>query len=169
MFVLKRFVLSSHPVDIGLRTEMEVANRIVQLGYDVFLPLGHNHRYDLIVDLGERLLRVQCKTGRISNGAVRFPAASIRSNTRRAFRRVYDGEIDAFGVHCPDNGQSYLVPIEDATRTIVALRLEPTVNGQRTGIRWAGEYVLPQPSDAEEPETGLEPVQPDLQGRCSTS
>src|SRR4051794_16498653 len=41
VFVLPRLVLSSHPVDVGLRTEMEIANTLVQLGYAVFLPLGH--------------------------------------------------------------------------------------------------------------------------------
>jgi cupin superfamily acireductone dioxygenase involved in methionine salvage len=37
----------------------------------VSIPFGENHRYDLIADDGERLLRIPVKTGRL-RGAVKL-------------------------------------------------------------------------------------------------
>ena len=33
----------------------------IELGIDVYRPLGEGRRYDLIFDFGDRLVRVQCK------------------------------------------------------------------------------------------------------------
>jgi hypothetical protein len=57
----------------GDRSEIEVTCALVRAGYDVFTPLvGENCRYDLIVDDGDRLLKVQIKTGRLRKGAIAF-------------------------------------------------------------------------------------------------
>jgi hypothetical protein len=49
----------------------------------VSIPFGTNQRYDLIVDLGDRLVRVQCKTGRLRDGTIKFATQTVRVNTRR--------------------------------------------------------------------------------------
>ena len=53
---------SSHPVDVGLRTEAHITGELVRRGYSVLLPFGVNQRYDLVLDQGDRFVRVQCKT-----------------------------------------------------------------------------------------------------------
>ena len=136
---------SSHPVDVGHRSEAAIIRELELRGYSVSVPLGTNQRYDLIVDVG-RLLRIQCKTGRIRNGAVVFRTESIRSNTRRAYRRGYVGEVDWFAVYCPDNNGVYFVPIEGIPLGEGRLRVEPTINNQAAGVRWARDYELPAPS-----------------------
>lgn len=73
----------------------------------------------------------------------RANAQSIRSNTKRAIRRCYADEVDLFAVYCPATDGVYVVPIEEATRTVGALRVEPTANGQGRRVRWAAEYELP--------------------------
>ena len=45
----------------GNVAEMVIATEAMKLGVDVMKPLGEHTRYDLIFDLGSRLLRVQCK------------------------------------------------------------------------------------------------------------
>jgi len=53
------------------------------------------------------------------------------------------GQIDAFGVYCPQNRKAYLIPIEDVPAVTYAhLRLDPPLNGQTTGIRWAHKYEI---------------------------
>lgn len=134
---------TDHPVDVGQRTEAVILAELVKRGYRVLLPFGVNHRYDLVLDLDGRFLRVQCKTGRVRRGCVQFNARSIRSNTKRARNRSYAGEIDLFAVYCPATGRVYAVPIEDATLSDCSLRLVPTRNGQAEGVRWAADYELP--------------------------
>ena len=51
-----------HPKDVGDRTTLAVMLALRCLGYQVSVPFGENSRYDLVVDDGRRLQRVQCKT-----------------------------------------------------------------------------------------------------------
>jgi hypothetical protein len=133
-----------HPVDVGQRTEAIVLAALVRRGYRVLTPFGTNHRYDLAIDLGDRVLRAQCKTGRLRGGAILFHARSIRSNTRGTYCRTYENEIDLFLVYCPQTDRVYSVPVEEATSTVGALRVAPTANGQAKRIRWAKDYELPE-------------------------
>jgi hypothetical protein len=61
---------------------------------------------------------------------------------RSGSRKTYHGDADYFGVYCPELGTSYLVPVEDVGNVEGALRVEPTRNGQLTGVRWAKNYEL---------------------------
>jgi hypothetical protein len=133
---------SGHPVEVGERSEAVILAAFVERGFEVLLPWGTNHRYDMVLDLGDRFLRVQCKTGRIKNGAVLFSARSVRCNTKRNLTREYVGEIDYFAVYCPANGGVYLVACDETTRTEVMLRIEPAANNQSKRIRWAADYHL---------------------------
>jgi len=47
-----------------------------EAGFAVLVPFGENTRYDLVIDDGERLARVQCKTGRLRSGAIVFKVCS---------------------------------------------------------------------------------------------
>ncbi len=47
-----------------------------ELGYELLVPFGENTRYDLVFFDGSRFARVQCKTGRLRDGAVIFRTSS---------------------------------------------------------------------------------------------
>ncbi len=72
-----------HPKDVGDRTTLAVMLALHESGYQVALPFGENTRYDLILDDSERLLRVQCKTGRLRMGAVELSTASSYAHETR--------------------------------------------------------------------------------------
>jgi hypothetical protein len=134
-----------HPKAIGDRTTLAVMLALIAAGYDVLLPFGENTRYDLVIDDGEVLARVQCKTGRLRTGAVRFKTCGSYAHHPHpgVTSRHYAGEIDYFGVHCPTTGGVYLIRIADVpTTSIAALRIEPTRNGQRKRIRLAANYEI---------------------------
>jgi hypothetical protein len=134
---------SLHPVDVGQRTEAAILAELVKRGYRVLLPFGVNQRYDLAIDTGERFLRVQCKTGRLRNGCIRFRTASTRVNTLRAFTRGYRGDADLFLVYCPETERVYALDVDEAAASQAVLRVDPTANNQARGIRWAAEHELP--------------------------
>lgn len=135
--------MTNHPVDVGRRTEAVVLAELVKRGHRVLIPFGVNHRYDLLLDLGERFVRVQCKTGKLKRGVIRFKAESVRSNTRNVLRRSYGGEADLFLVHCPQNNRIYAVPVGESPTTLGSLRIDPPANGQAKRIVWATDYELP--------------------------
>ena len=124
---------------------MAVMLALREVGYAVLVPFGENTRYDLAIDDGSSLLRVQCKTGRLRIGSVVFSTCSsyVHHPNPKVAQRHYAGEVDFFGVYCPENGGVYLVPIEDVpTRRMAALRVLPCRNRQQRRIRWAANYEI---------------------------
>ena len=106
------------------------------------MPFGDNARYDLVIEEDARFVRIQCKTARIRNGAVVFAVASSQYH-RGGKRRDYRGQADAFGVFCPDNGCTYIIPAHDLPLAREAkLRLTRPRNSQVKGIRWAAKYEI---------------------------
>jgi hypothetical protein len=62
-------------------------------------------------------------------------------------RRDYQGQVDYFGVYCPETVTVYLVPIADLpVRVQAALRVEPARNRQKCKIRLASSYEIGQVS-----------------------
>ncbi len=126
--------------NIGNLTEAKVIVALVEAGYLVSQPFGDGHKYDLVADDGEKLFRVQCKTGRVRNGVLIFNAYSIPGN--KAKKCNYRGLADIFAVLNPLDGKIFLVPVSDVGIHDVYLRLLPTNNGQMQGVRWAAQYEL---------------------------
>ena len=134
-----------HPKDIGDRTTLAVVLALRALGFIVSEPFGENARYDLVIDDGERLARVQCKTGRLRLGAVNFATCSCYGHHRNPgqARRTYIGQIDYFAVYCRETTGVYLVPVEHIpNRSVAMLRVDPPRNSQRKRIRFASEYEV---------------------------
>jgi hypothetical protein len=130
----------SRPVTTALKgnaTEAAVLDALVNRDFAVLLPFGEGHPYDLVVQIKDRFLRVQCKTARVRNGCLRF---NSRSTDHGHGPGTYIGLADIFGVYCPSTGQVYLVPVRDVPRFDVFLRLEPTRNNQQVGVRYARDY-----------------------------
>ncbi len=113
-------------------------------GWVVLLPFGENSRYDLVVDDKGVLSRIQCKTGRLREGCIRFKPCSTYAHHQTTSRaRAYHGEVDYIGVHCPETGGVYLIPINELPVTNKAtLRIRPTRNHQRKHIRLASQYQI---------------------------
>jgi hypothetical protein len=134
-----------HPKDIGDRTTLAVMLALRELGLGVLVPFGENTRYDLVIDDGKCLARVQCKTGRLRGGAVRWSLCSNYGHhaNPRVVHRDYHGDIDYFGVYCPETEGVYLIPIVDLPmRRQGNLRFEPAKNNQRKFIRHAAQYEI---------------------------
>jgi len=115
-----------------------------EAGYAISVPFGENTRYDLVID-GGGLRRVQCKTGRLREGAVRFATCSsyVHHQRPRTPQRDYIGDVDCFAVHYPDTDGVYLIPIGAiSTRREGSLRVDPSRNGQRKHIRLAALYEI---------------------------
>ena len=123
---------------------------LVAAGKDVLLPLGQR-RYDMAYEEEGRLVKVQCKSGLLKDGALSFRTHSVG---RRSLRD-YIGEVNYFGVYCHERREVYLVPIEDVPRSRACLRLTPPRNGQSTGIRLASQYVLRSQDDPSEPSRSM--------------
>jgi hypothetical protein len=106
-----------HPKDIGDRSTLAIILSLRSVGYGVLLPFGENTRYDLVIEEGGSFSRVQCKTGRLREGSIRFPVCSCYGHHRNPVtaRRSYHGQIDSFAVFCPETGGVYLIHGREAS------------------------------------------------------
>ncbi|MGH3442910.1 MAG: group I intron-associated PD-(D/E)XK endonuclease [Nitriliruptorales bacterium] len=138
-----------HPKDVGDTTTAHVLARLSDRYPYVYVPWGENTRTDLLVETEEGdFIRIQCKTGRLRNGAITFPTCSVtyhHPNNRGTdyYRHHYRGQADLFGVYCPETDAVYLVPVDEVGVRSAALRVAPTRNNQGARIRWAEDYKLP--------------------------
>jgi len=124
---------------IGDMSELEAARALARAGYLVSKPLGDSHRYDLIIDDGTVLSRVQVKTGRLRKGAIIFACFSSHSHRGGPSCRPYRGEIE---LYCPETDKVYLLPESDACLSKAHLRIAPPRNSQKKIVRWASKYEL---------------------------
>jgi len=141
----KRRAEGYNPKKIGEKTEAKIISCLIDNDKVVLLPFGDNQRYDLVIDEDGVFQRIQCKTGRLKNGAISFQTCSS-SYHRNGKKHSYRGEIDYFGVYCPENRKCYLVPVEDVGTTLAKLRVAPPANGQEKNINWASDYEMPDSS-----------------------
>jgi hypothetical protein len=128
----------------GEVSRTQVMAALALQGRMVLVPLADYHRYDLAIDEGNRFLRVQCKTGRLIKGAVVFHPWSIDSRSKQGgcVRKGYRGQVNLFGVYCPELKRCYLVPVGDVPTNECCLRVHPPKNGQKTRLRWAADYEI---------------------------
>jgi hypothetical protein len=100
---------------------------------------GAHSRVDLVFQDESGFHRVQCKTSRLVEGsAVLFRTSSNTNHKPKDYR----GEVDLFGVYSPQLEQVFLVPVNDVPPRYGTLRIDPPLNCQEKGVRWARDYVL---------------------------
>lgn len=124
----------------GNSSEAVVLTAYVQAGFLVSLPFGGGAAYDLVVDTGTRLLKVQVKTGKLAAGCVIFNARRHRGSKLNTFSRYRVEEVDFFAVWCPDNQQIYATPTGHGLTVEGRLRIAETQNSQQKKIRWARDF-----------------------------
>jgi hypothetical protein len=140
-------------------TEARVLYDLLKNGSVVLQPFGDNQRYDLVVDNGlgvdqlgkkttykERFSTIQCKTGRLRNGVIYFNTKSSQSHRGKGTKN-YRGEVDCFGVYCPDNNKSYLIPVDWVGTSEGHLRITPTKNNKKANIKWAKDFEMSPPDN----------------------
>ena len=91
--------------------EQAVVFALMAAGKTVLKPISNGLRYDLVIDnLEGTFTRVQCKTGMLkrADGVLSFRAYNC--DARRPQGVPYQGQVDAFGIYCPQNGASTSCP-----------------------------------------------------------
>lgn len=102
----------------GLLTEIECQKAFIALGYSVSIPLGNFDKYDMVVDIDGKFIRVQCKSATYdeTNNYISFNCRSVSTNTKKTNRHSYSkDEIDYFATSW--NGKVYLVPVNECSVT----------------------------------------------------
>lgn len=137
----------------GLAAHLAVAQRLIELGFEVLQPVGNHLRYDLAYYIpassGQKaqLVRIQCKSARLSKDStcLFFNAFNLGGKGKRQ-RRGYRGDAEYFGVYSHDLRKVYMIHVDECPVGDTSLRLKDTgskwKNQYSAGVRWAKNYEI---------------------------
>jgi hypothetical protein len=112
---------------------------LISCGYSVSVPFGDNDKYDIIVDDGGELYRIQRKMGWTNKeNTMQFNTHSQTTKAGKYHGDTYHGEVDAFLVRYPENEKIYWIGIDDATEQKMELQFDAEL--YHPSINWAEEY-----------------------------
>jgi hypothetical protein len=159
----------------GDRAEIEVARDLIRRGFRIAIPYGEDWDFDLIFARpgSERLERVQVKHATARRGLieVRACSASLTNGKVRCVKQYTARTIDWLAAFDPVSDRCYYVSATElgSGMSRVSLRLTHPRNGQRIGIRFASDYLDPEPRERalEVEPAGIEPATFALQTRRS--
>jgi prevent-host-death family protein len=127
--------------------ETAITAAATKLDIPVLRPVVEHARYDLAFEIGDRILRVQCKWGcpRDEGAVIRVNLTSSWCTPTGYERRYYsEDEIDLVAVYCDELDRCYLLPSKlVAGRRSIDLRVTPPKNGQRACLNLAVDFELP--------------------------
>jgi hypothetical protein len=130
-----------HPKERGQRSEAAVLHAFVRRGITVLQPFGDSERYYLVIEASGRFYRVQVKTGRLKDGRIQFATRSTGTHTRKVEKEGYEGEVDVFAAYSPEMERTYIVPLSEAPKTTMSLRVE-AADKDSPNINWAEKFRL---------------------------
>lgn len=134
----------------GIETESIVTHELIKRGYTVSQPVFGDGRYDLIVDDGDSLHRVQVKSfyrpsGKEKTIKIDFDTSIYNSDGEVTKTYYSDDEIDAFVTYVPNRESLLWIPIEEAGKTSITLSYrdaEKYDNRIVHTVRFAEEYEV---------------------------
>lgn len=109
----------------------------------VFIPFGQNTPVDLLVFINNNFYKIQVKTTqKIRNGCMEFELCRTNGFTLEKYPYTKE-DTDYFFLYCIENGESYLISINDVNNIkTLTLRLDKPKNNQTRRIKFASEYEL---------------------------
>jgi hypothetical protein len=100
----------------GQLVELKVQEELTRYGFDISVPTYNASRYDLIVDTGIELLKIQVKKSiGLPNGRFQFSCTSQNVRTSGSKHKYTIDEVDYFATVWKD--RVYLIPIDETSVT----------------------------------------------------
>lgn len=111
-------------------------------GYYCSIPFSGSCRYDVVVDINNKLYRIQCKSSTFheEDGTLRMYAIRTTTNTQKTIRYSYsEEEVDFF--YTSWNNYGFLIPVNEVSTTKY-LRVKKPKNGIQEGMSIAADYLI---------------------------
>ena len=138
-----RQTIKRAPKQVGEISEAIVTARLLKLGFNLLKPVGDSLRYDLMIDFDGAYYRVQVKTARVENGALKFSTVSSQVH-RGQGTQSYKGQIEWFAACVQETEEVYMIHIDNPVvkPKEATLRLDPSKSTPTTTNRFAKVYLL---------------------------
>lgn len=128
---------------IGAVGEAAAIYNFTKRNIPILKPFSDNSRYDFVIDIFGKLLKIQCKTTmhlRNDNSYMKFQLCSTNGFTFERYKYTEE-DIDFYFLYCIENDYCGLVPISESIGlTSITLRLSIAINNQTNKVRFAKDY-----------------------------
>ena len=117
--------------------EIKVASEFIKWGCTVSFPFGDNARYDLIIDDGKELKKVQVKYSdyKTENNSWKCQCVSSTNHTTNKNLHGYEKDVDIIAFYLPDIDTCLMFNISEIKgRTNITIRDTPPLNNQSNVI-----------------------------------
>ena len=125
----------------GAITEQKVALEFVKLGYFVSKPIVQSSKYDLIVDIKNKLYKIQVKTCTNKyNSYIEFSTSTSHTNTKETLNISYlEEDVDFFATIYKD--KCYLIPYNECGKRNQRLRILNT-KIKNNNTKFLNDYLI---------------------------
>lgn len=117
--------------------ESAVLTKLLEEGFNVLKPVGDRLPYDLAIDRGGKLLRIQVKSAWGEDGIYNVDSRRTKTNRRRMLRSRYaKGDFDFAVLYIQEKSVFYVIPHNVFDSYKSGIRLVEKVTRQRTPRSW---------------------------------
>lgn len=130
---------------IGGIAEMYAAIYFVKRKYIVSRPLFDNARYDLLIDNGRKILKVQVKSRKSKNGRVVIELYSSHGK-QRGHRNYKNGDFDLLFIYVPELHRAAIISWIEIMRAGVKTKLTLLLDADKSQKNSFSKYeiILPK-------------------------
>lgn len=129
--------------EIGDISESAVVTQLLKRGLSVAIPFGDRSRYDLILDDGKKLHKVQVKTAQYLKDKLIIRAYSISTKEGKTIKNTYSNDVDFIAAYCHELDKVYILPIADVgDGGVITLRLTTPKNNQKSKVILADQFEI---------------------------
>lgn len=127
-------------LQIGYTNEIRCLLDFQSRGYYCSIPYSGSCRYDMIVDINNKLYKIQCKSSYYKDGVLVMNTHRQTVNTKEVKKYLYTkDEVDYYYTSYKNYG--FLVPFENP-QSMVYLRLEEPLGGIQYNMNIASDYLI---------------------------
>ena len=127
----------------GNLVELQCIMKFMSMGFECSTPYGNQAKYDILVDVGNEIIRVQCKKSRWVDDdkvSITFSTCSQTTNTQETTRHTYNSDvIDYFATCWGDN--VFLIPVDECNSS-KTLRIAPKTERTPSSVIMAEDYLV---------------------------
>lgn len=120
--------------------EVNIISRLTELEIPVSTPVTESLSYDLVADLGERLIKVQVKHAQVKDGFIHASIERVNPSGTDVISSYYtEDEIDAYALYSEAADQVYWIWFDEAPKSAITLRFEGQAH---PNVRWEDNYRI---------------------------
>jgi hypothetical protein len=133
--------------ELGMISQTAILYALARNGEEVLIPWADYLRYDIAIFKNGGLIRIQVKTARLSPDGAFITFSAFSTNWRGGkgtaqYKKGYKGEVEYFGVYCPELDKVYLVPVDVVPENNARLRISTKNFDNYPHIVWAYKYEI---------------------------